>query len=64
MLSQLKKCRRLLDVETQTIDREQGQEFDLVIVNLTLVGDTVNMGITRDLHRLDVMMSRAKMAIV
>lgn len=41
----------------------QDQALRLVIAILTLAGDTVNLGITRDFDRLNVMMSRLKMAM-
>lgn len=64
-LAKLPEWSRLMlpEVEIQTIDGVQGQEFDLVIADLTLGGAAVNLGITRDLHRLNVMMSRAKKAM-
>lgn len=64
LLRQLKKHPKLLEIEIQTIDGVQSQELDSVMANLTLASDAVNLGITRDLLRLNVMIPGAKMAIV
>lgn len=66
-LSKLPEWRRLElpKIRLSTIDSVQGQEFILVIADLTKAGpDVGNIGFMRDLNRLNVMMSRAKMACV
>lgn len=64
LLRQFKKHLKLLETEIRNVDGMQGQELHLIIADLTRVSDTFSLGITRDFHRLNVMMSRAKMAIV
>ncbi len=63
-LRQFKKHSKLLETEIRNVDGMQGQELYLIIANLTYVSDTFSLDITREFHRLDVMMSRAKMSLV
>jgi len=64
LLGRLKKCLKLLEIEIQTIDGVQGQDLHSIIANQTRVSDIFYLGITQNFHRLNVIMPRAKMAIV
>lgn len=58
----LKPVRRLITVNT--VDGFQGQERDIIIISLVRSNDTGEIGFLRDLRRMNVAITRARMKLI
>ncbi len=57
-----KPFRRLISVDT--VDGFQGQERDVIVISLVRSNDDGNIGFLRDLRRMNVAMTRARMKLI
>ena len=58
----LKPFRRLISVNT--VDGFQGQERDIIVISLVRSNDEGQIGFLRDLRRMNVAMTRARMKLI
>jgi superfamily I DNA and/or RNA helicase len=58
----LKPFRRLISVNT--VDGFQGQERDIIVISLVRSNDERQIGFLRDLRRMNVAMTRARMKLI
>ena len=57
-----KPCRRLISVNT--VDGFQGQERDVILISLVRSNDEGQIGFLKDLRRMNVAMTRARMKLI
>lgn len=62
MKESFKSFRRLISVNT--VDGFQGQERDIIIISLVRANDEGQIGFLRDLRRMNVAMTRARMKLI
>ena len=51
-------------ISVNTVDGFQGQERDVIVISLVRSNDDGNIGFLRDLRRMNVAMTRARMKLI